>query len=142
MVYTICIGSNVNRKENLALATQEAVRTFSEYPIFLQKRYTEPLFFRRQALFANQVARFTSDSDAGEVILHLKNIEREAGRTPEEKKQEIVRLDIDLLSCDSRVYKPEDLKRDYIIRGLKELNDGKSEATNAIETFLYNNVII
>ena len=103
---------------------------------------TEPLFFRRQALFANQVARFTSDSDAGEVIFHLKDIEREAGRTPEEKKQEIVRLDIDLLSCDSRVYKPEDLKRDYIIRGLKELNDGKSEATNAIETFLYNNVVI
>ena len=72
----------------------------------------------------------------------MKDIEREAGRTPEEKKQEIVRLDIDLLSCDNRVYKPEDLKRDYIIRGLKELNDGKSEATNAIETFLYNNVVI
>ncbi len=47
-------------------------------------------------------------------------------KDPEEKKQEIVRLDIDLLSCDNRVYKPEDLKRDYIIRGLKELNDGKN----------------
>lgn len=137
MVYTICIGSNVNRKENLALARKRLSELFPNIR-FSAEADTEPLFFRRQALFANQVARFTSDSDAGEVILHLKDIEREAGRTPEEKKQEIVRLDIDLLSCDSRVYKPEDLKRDYIIRGLKELNDGKSEATNAIETFLYN----
>ena len=119
MVYTICIGSNVNRKENLALA---------------RKRLSE--------LFPNIRFSAEADTDADEIILHLKDIEREAGRTPEEKKQEIVRLDIDLLSCDSRVYKPEDLKRDYIIRGLKELNDGKSEATNAIETFLYNNVVI
>ena len=134
MVYTICIGSNVNRKENLALARKRLSELFPNIR-FSAEADTEPLF-------ANQVARFTSDSDAGEVILHLKDIEREAGRTPEEKKQEIVRLDIDLLSCDSRVYKPEDLKRDYIIRGLKELDDGKSEATNAIETFLYNNVVI
>ena len=141
MVYTICIGSNVNRKENLALARKRLSELFPNIR-FSAEADTEPLFFRRQALFANQVACFTSDSDAGEVILHLKDIEREAGRTPEEKKQEIVRLDIDLLSCDNRVYKPEDLKRDYIIRGLKELNDGKSEATNAIETFLYNNVVI
>ena len=141
MVYTICIGSNVNRKENLALARKRLSELFPNIR-FSAEADTEPLFFRRQALFANQVARFTSDSDADEIILHLKDIEREAGRTPEEKKQEIVRLDIDLLSCDSRVYKPEDLKRDYIIRGLKELNDGKSEATNAIEPFLYNNVVI
>ena len=46
---------------------------------------------------------------------------REAGRMPEEKKQEIVRLDLDLLSCDDTVYKPDDLKRDYICRGLKEI---------------------
>jgi 2-amino-4-hydroxy-6-hydroxymethyldihydropteridine diphosphokinase len=51
----------------------------------------------------------------------LKDIEREAGRMPEEKKQEIVRLDLDLLSCDDTVYKPDDLKRDYICRGLKEI---------------------
>lgn len=140
MVYTICIGSNVNRKENLALARKRLSELF-RISVFCRSGH-RAVVFRRQALFANQVARFTSDSDADEVILHLKDIEREAGRTPEEKKQEIVRLDIDLLSCDSRVYKPEDLKRDYIIRGLKELSDGKSESTNAIETFLYNNVVI
>ena len=83
MVYTICIGSNVNRKENLALARKRLSELFPNIR-FSAEADTEPMFFRRQALFANQVARFTSDSDAGEVILHLKDIEREAGRTSED----------------------------------------------------------
>lgn len=120
MLYTISIGSNEQRKDNLALARRRLAELFPDIR-FSTETDTKPLFFRRQALFANQVACFKSDYDAGEVTLRLKNIEREAGRTSEEKKQEIVRLDIDLLSCDSVVYKSEDLKRDYIVRGLEEL---------------------
>ena len=37
------------------------------------------------------------------------------------RDNEVVRLDLDLLSCDDTVYKPDDLKRDYICRGLKEI---------------------
>lgn len=122
MVYTICIGSNERRKDNLALARKRLSELFPDIR-FSAETDTQPLFFRRQALFANQVARFMSDCDVHEIILYLKSIEREAGRTSEEKKQEIVRLDIDLLSWDNRVYKPEDLKRDYIVRGLEELDE-------------------
>lgn len=122
MVYTICIGSNERRKDNLALARKRLSELFPDIR-FSAETDTQPLFFRRQALFANQVARFMSDCDVHEIILYLKSIEREAGRTSEEKKQEIVRLDIDLLSCDNRVYKSEDLKRDYIVRGLEELDE-------------------
>ena len=122
MVYTICIGSNERRKDNLALARKRLSELFPDIR-FSAETDTQPLFFRRQALFANQVARFMSDCDVHEIILYLKSIEREAGRTSEEKKQEIVRLDIDLLSCDNRVYKHEDLKRDYIVRGLEELDE-------------------
>ena len=122
MVYTICIGSNERRKDYLALARKRLSELFPDIR-FSAETDTQPLFFRRQALFANQVARFMSDCDVHEIILYLKSIEREAGRTSEEKKQEIVRLDIDLLSCDNRVYKPEDLKRDYIVRGLEELDE-------------------
>jgi len=116
MVYTICIGSNERRKDNLALARKRLSELFPDIR-FSAETDTQ------QALFANQVARFMSDCDVHEIILYLKSIEREAGRTSEEKKQEIVRLDIDLLSCDNRVYKPEDLKRDYIVRGLEELDE-------------------
>lgn len=120
MVYTISIGSNEQRKDNLALARKRLFELFPDVR-FSKEEETKPLFFRRPALFSNQVARFVSGKQVEEISSHLKSIEREAGRKPEEKEQEIVRLDIDLLSCDETIYKPEDMKRDYIIRGLKEL---------------------
>ncbi len=132
MVYTICIGSNVDRKDNLALARKRLSALFPDIR-FSAEADTRPLFFRRQDLFANQVARFMSDYDADEVMLHLKSIEREAGRTPEEKSREIVRLDIDLLACDGRVYKPEDWKRDYVACGLEELDEGRTGRKAAVE---------
>ena len=113
MVYIISIGSNEQRKDNLALARKRLSELFPGIR-FSKEEETKPLF-------SNQIARFVSSKQVGEVSSHLKSIEREAGRKPEEKLQEIVRLDIDLLSCDETIYKPEDLKRDYIIRGLKQL---------------------
>ena len=120
MIYTICIGSNEHRKENLALARKRLIELYPDIR-FSAEMDTEPLFFRRPALFSNQVARFASDDNAEEVTLRLKAIEREAGRMPEEKKREIVRLDIDLLSCDGKVLRPKEMKRDYICRGMREL---------------------
>lgn len=120
MVYTISIGSNEQRKANLALA-RKRLSDFFPGIRFSTEEETTPLYLHRPDLFSNQVARFMSDRQAGEVIARLKTIEQEAGRTSEEKEQEIVRLDIDLLACDSMIYKPEDWKRDYIVRGLQEL---------------------
>ena len=93
----ICIGSNYNRKENLLLARKRLADLFPSIR-FTTERETQPLFFRSPALFSNQVALF-----------------------PEDKKEEKVCLDIDLLSFDDRVLKPEDLKREYIVKGLEEL---------------------
>ena len=120
MDYTISIGSNEQRRENMELARRRLTELFPGIR-FSEEEETVPLFFHRPNLFSNQVACFASDNPAEEVIVCLKAIEREAGRKPEEKEQEIVRLDIDLLSCDGTVYKPKDLKRDYILRGLKQL---------------------
>ena len=104
MVYTISIGSNEQRKENLSLARKRLKELFPGIR-FSTEEETKPLYFRRSSLFSNQVARFISNDDAVEITSCLKAIEREAGRIPEEKKQEIVRLDLDLLSCDDTVYK-------------------------------------
>lgn len=122
MVYTISIGSNERRTENMALARQRLTELFSDIR-FSEEEETKPLFFHRSNLFSNQVARFVSVGQRHPSQPHQKAIEREAGRLPEEKRQEIVRLDIDLLSGGDTVYKPEDLKRDYIVRGLKQLCD-------------------
>lgn len=120
MIYTISISSNKQRKENLELARKRLSELFPGIR-FSAEEETAPLYFRRPDLFSNQVARFMSRRQADEVTSRLKTIEQEAGRTSEEKKQEIVRLDLDLLACDSVIYKPEDLERDYVARGLKQL---------------------
>ena len=116
----ICIGSNYNRKENLLLARRRLTALFPSIR-FTGEHETRPLFFRNPALFSNQVARFYTDADAERVVEELKTIEKEAGREKEDKKREKVCLDIDLLVFDNRVLKPEDLKRDYILKGLEEL---------------------
>lgn len=105
----------------MALARRRLSELFPDIR-FSSEVETAPLFFHRQDLFSNQVARFVSNLQADEVVACLKSIEREAGRTPGDKSLEIVRLDIDLLQCDSVVHKPEDLKRDYIRKGLEQLN--------------------
>ena len=106
----ICIGSNYNRKENLLLARKRLADLFPSIR-FTTERETQPLFFRSPALFSNQVALFFSEAEEEKVKKELKAIE----------KEEKVCLDIDLLSFDDRVLKPEDLKREYIVKGLEEL---------------------
>lgn len=116
----ICIGSNYNRKENLLLARRRLVDLFPTIR-FTSEQETRPLFFRSPALFSNQVAMFFSEAEEERVRKELKAIEQSAGRRPEDKKEEKISLDIDLLSFDDRVLKPEDLKREYVVKGLEEL---------------------
>ena len=83
---------------------------------------TLPLNLQRASLFANQVARFESEMNPADVSSFLKSIEREAGSTRQERAGEIIRLDVDLLSCDGQVYKPQDWGRTYVKQGIEELD--------------------
>ncbi len=117
----VCIGSNYHRKENLLLARRRLQQLYPSVR-FASEQDTLPLFLKQnKALFTNQVALFFSEQGEEEVVGELKSIERAAGRCPEDKVRERICLDIDLLSYDGRILKPEDLKREYVIRALKEL---------------------
>ena len=82
MDYTISIGSNEQRRENMELARRRLTELFSGIR-FSEEEETAPLFFHRPNLFSNQVACFASDNPVEEVTACLKAIEREAGRKPE-----------------------------------------------------------
>ena len=71
--------------------------------------------------FSNQVASFETSLSAEEVRTILKQIERDHGRLPEDKSHGIVKIDIDLLMYDDCVLKPQDLKKDFVLKGLKSL---------------------
>ena len=98
MDYTISIGSNEQRRENMELARRRLTELFGN--TFLGRGGDGTFVLSPSESVLNQVACFASDNPVEEVTACLKAIEREAGRKPEEKEQEIVRLDIDLLSCD------------------------------------------
>ena len=78
MDYTISIGSNEQRRENMELARRRLTELFPGIR-FSEEEETAPLFFHRPNLFSNQVACFASDNPAEEVTACLKAIEREAG---------------------------------------------------------------
>lgn len=90
---------------------------------FAKERETQPLSLHNRSLFSNQVACFYTDMDRDAVVRNLKKIEAEGGRRPEDKARERIHLDIDLLSYGDCILKPEDLKRDYVVEGLDELNE-------------------
>ena len=116
----ICIGSNYNQKKNFLLAHQKLHALFPDIR-FAKEEVTKPLWFRNQALFTDQVAVFSTIDEECQVKAKLKDIEHEAGRHPEDKLEEKVCLDIDLLIYDGKILKPDDLKREYIQKGIEEL---------------------
>ena len=82
---------------------------------------TAPLYFTsNRTPFRNQLALFHSGLGAEEIVSVCKKIERKAGRLPEDKIKETVRLDIDLLKIDHRVLKPGDMEREYIREAVRE----------------------
>lgn len=120
MRYIVSMGSNSSRREKLALARKRLAVLFPDIR-FSAEEDTEPLFFRHSGLFANQVACFTSSLPATEVVSCLKEVEREAGRQPGDKEREVVLLDLDLLAGDGIIYRPKDLEREYVRRGIRSL---------------------
>lgn len=117
----ISVGSNYHRDSNIRLAQQRLISLFPDIR-FGKIQETKPLGLHNPAIFTNLVGHFSTDWEMEYVKQKLKAIELEAGRCLEDKAIERVSLDIDLLLYGECVLKPDDLKRDYIVKGLQELN--------------------
>lgn len=116
----VAIGSNKLRTNNMQFARQQLMKHFPGIR-FSAEEETMPIGNIPMASFSNQMAVFNTEWKVEEVKRLLKEIEKQAGRTIEEKQQGVIRLDIDLLIADNVVLKPADMKYDYIQRGIKML---------------------
>ena len=88
---------------------------------------TAPVGFDSPRMFYNQVACFTTPLTASQVRECLKKIERDHGRTADDKARGIVKIDIDLLCYDGEVLKPQDWLRVDVREGVARrplLKDG------------------
>lgn len=116
----LCMGSNTDRFAHLSDARKVLNEAFPGIR-FGKLMETEAIGSRFLSPFSNQLAHFTTTLSPEEIHDLFKVLERESGRLPDDKAAGIVKLDIDLLEYDSLVLKPEDMKREYVRKGLDDV---------------------
>ncbi len=115
----ICLGSNEGYTQRFAHAREALCIHFPDIR-FSKEMETEAIGDLFLSPFCNQLAQFTTSLSAEDTRCILKQIEKDNGRTPEDKAMGIVKLDIDLLMYDAIVLKPEDMERDFVQQLLEE----------------------
>ena len=117
----LCLGSNYQRHTAMEAARKALSQHFPEIR-FSKEMETEAIGDKFLSPFSNQLAVLNTALSSGEVRTILKQIEKENGRLPEDKEQGIVKLDIDLLIADDRILKPDDLKKEFVQKGIQEIH--------------------
>lgn len=120
--YIICLGSNFQAGEHLA-AARKMIATLAGDVVWGDTLTTAAEPARDSVTYQNCAALLTSEKEIEEVKALFKDMERQAGRTPESKRLGIIPLDIDILIYDNQVIKAEDLRKKYVQLILRSLPD-------------------
>ena len=116
----VCLGSNCQAEFHLKNVERELNRLFHMVrmgKIVITKAEGDVV----QPDYMNQAVSFSTDLPVEEVEILLKQIEKDNGRTADDKLKGTVPLDIDLLKYDEVVLRPGDLKKDYVKQAIAEL---------------------
>lgn len=116
----LCLGSNFDATTHLSAARNALLSHFPEIH-FSEEIVTEAIGSGFLSPFHNQIASLETSLSTEEVRTLLKGIEQAQGRLPEDKKQGIVKLDIDLLKYDDEVLKPMDMEREFVMEGIRQI---------------------
>lgn len=111
----LCMGSNLDALLHLKNAENVLQRLFPDIE-WGEIVETVPEKTENPQPFLNRAARFRTSLSMPEVRNILKQVEQTNGRTPDSKKEGCIPLDIDLLSYDQQVLKPEDWQKEYVRR--------------------------
>lgn len=117
----ISLGSNQDKEKNIAMAGRLLGSHFDSIH-FSEAVYTQPFHMENPALFLNQVAIAFTAENPDQIVDALKQMERQLGRTPEDKSKGNIPIDIDLLQWNDKILKPSDFQRPYIQSALAFLS--------------------
>ncbi|TAH61273.1 MAG: hypothetical protein EWM46_05780 [Fermentimonas caenicola] len=109
----LSIGSNTFAKTNIDKAKRMLSYLFPGI-IFSEPILSEPEDDSFKYLFRNILASFETDLSQEEIIEKIKQTERAVGRTPKDKYQGKVVIDIDLLKYGEEILRPQDFEKEYI----------------------------
>ncbi len=122
MIYIISLGSNaIGSRSRVAdaialLRGRFDVRAVSDI-------YSTPALDGRSPKYFNAVAAVTTDAPIEQMVAEMKEIERDAGRRPQDHGSRVVPLDLDVVTCDGRVLRPADYTRSYFTIGYHQIMD-------------------
>lgn len=109
----LSIGSNTFAKTNIDKAKRMLSYVFPGI-IFSDPILSEPEDDKYKFLFRNILASFVTEMSQEEIIDKIKQTERAIGRTPKDKYQGKVVIDIDLLKYGEEILRPQDYEREYV----------------------------
>lgn len=115
----LCLGSNTDQETNIQRA-QQLLRNEYASIIFTPSTWTEPVGVVSPP-YLNCLATMTIEDSLSCLHDKTKAIERLMHSSQEERKDNIVRIDIDILSFDHKHYHEDDWTRDYVKRLIQSL---------------------
>lgn len=117
----VSIGSNENPEQNLLGCCRLLAQLFPDI-LFSKTSVTVPYGNNYKNDFFNCLAVINTDIERQDCVNKLKQLERDMGRTPNDKFKGCVKIDIDLVIWNREVLKPKDLERSYVKDLLLDLN--------------------
>jgi 2-amino-4-hydroxy-6-hydroxymethyldihydropteridine diphosphokinase len=109
----LSLAANCNHERNLAEARIRlyGILFATDYTTEL---WTEPVGSNKARKYLNQLVFAMTELSIDELSNWLKQNELDMGRTEEDRKAGIVRIDLDLLQYDEQRYHLRDWDRDYV----------------------------
>lgn len=114
----LALGSNYEQQENIERAQAELRRTIDHDIVFATPMWTRPIGIVSEK-FLNCLAFCHTSLELKQVISTLKDIERTCGRREDERADDMIRIDIDLLKYGSTLMHERDWTRDYVTEMMK-----------------------
>lgn len=116
----LVLGSNHNADLHIPRAIELLGRGMADIAISTPLR--NPAIGISSPDFTNCVMQATTNMDWLTFVSFVKETERLTGRTDEDKKCNLISVDIDILLYDNQKYHLDDWNRPYVTAGLKELS--------------------
>ena len=109
----ISLAANCDHEKNLAEARQRLGQVLSSVQ-FTPAIWTAPIGRSKASLYLNQLATGYTALTADELNSRLKQMERDMHRSEADRRDGIVRIDLDLMLYDSERHHLADWGRSYI----------------------------
>lgn len=119
----IALGTNKCHKENMTLATRMLGNIISDIK-YSSEMWTAPIGMKLSTTnkFLNMIISGLCTLTHDDLHKALKHIEKECGRTNAEKKEGIIRMDIDILKYGDTKEHISDWQRNYIKTLIKDIS--------------------